>query len=66
MTTVEITPQYQVPNVSGGRLQPLILEEPAKPEGGLPRMDDRQALEAVSSILFTGGSSIVYLSKPNA
>ncbi|WP_228052232.1 IS5 family transposase [Nodosilinea sp. LEGE 07298] len=54
MTIAEINRRYQVPDALWEQLQPLIPEEPPKPQGGRPRMDDRQALEAIFYVLFTG------------
>ena len=52
--TPEIDPRYQVPDELWEHLQPLIPEEPPKPKGGRPRMDDRQALNAIFYVLCTG------------
>ena len=54
MTTAEIAPQYQVPDALWERLRPLIPKEPPKPKGGRPRMDDRQALNAIFYVMLTG------------
>jgi transposase len=37
--------------------EPLLPEEPPKPKGGRPRVDDRAALTGILFVLKTGASS---------
>lgn len=48
------TPEVSSPRRTLATIAALVPEEPAKPKGGRPRMDDRQALEAIFYVLFTG------------
>jgi putative transposase len=50
----DIDPRYQVPDELWEHLHPHIPEEPPKPKGGRPRMDDHQALNAIFYVLCTG------------
>ena len=54
MTTAEIAPRYGVPDELWESLQPLVPERPPNPKGGHPPMNDRQALEAIFYVLYTG------------
>lgn len=54
MAFTEIDPQFLLPDEVWERLKSAIPEEPAKPKGGRPRMDDRRALNAIFYVLRTG------------
>jgi len=45
---------FSIPDELWEKIQPLLPEEPPKPKGGRPRMDDRQAMTAIFYVLRTG------------
>lgn len=54
MSSLEVNAKYQIPDELWERLQPLLPPVMPKPKGGRPRMDDRQALDAIFYVLCTG------------
>jgi transposase len=54
MTFTEIDPKYLLPDEVWERVKSAILPQSPKPKGGRPRMDDRQALNAIFYLLKTG------------
>ena len=53
-TEFDIDPEFLPPEELWRAFEPLIPEEPPKPKGGRPRMDDRQAFFAIFYVLRTG------------
>lgn len=45
---------WRTPDALGPHFQKVLPTPPPKPKGGRPRMDDRQALDAIFSVLRTG------------
>jgi transposase len=54
MSDAQVTNKHQIPDALWEKLRLLLLPVLPKPKGGCPRMDDRQALEAIFFILSTG------------
>jgi transposase len=54
MSFTEIDPQYLLPDEVWERVKSAIPAPPPKLKGGRPRMDDRQALNAIFYLLRTG------------
>jgi len=54
MDFTEIHPSYRISDEVWQRISSAIPEEPPKPKGGRPRMDNRQALDAICYVLRTG------------
>jgi putative transposase len=54
MSSSQVNAKYRIPDELWERLQPLLPSAVAKPKGGRPRMDDRQALDAIFYVLCTG------------
>lgn len=54
MSFTEIHPDFCLPDEVWQRVHSAIPPEPAKPKGGRPRMDNRQALNAIFYVLRTG------------
>jgi transposase len=54
MTFTEIDPKYLLPDEVWERVKSAIPPQPPKPKGGRPRMDDRQAMNAIFYLLKTG------------
>jgi transposase len=54
MSEAQVTNHYQIPDQLWEKLKPLLPPVLPQPKGGRPRMDDRQALEAIFFILSTG------------
>lgn len=54
MSSSQVNAKYRIPDELWERLQPLLPQAMPKPKGGRPRMDDRQALEAIFYVLCTG------------
>jgi transposase len=54
MSFTEINPQYLLPDEVWERIKFAIPTPPPKPKGGRPRMDDRQAMNAIFYLLRTG------------
>lgn len=54
MGFTEIHPDFRLPEEVWQRVQSAISPKPAKPKGGRPRMDNRQALAAIFYVLRTG------------
>ena len=47
MSSSQVNAKYRIPDELWERLQPLLPPAMPKPKGGRPRLDDRQALEAI-------------------
>ncbi len=54
MNCTEIAPNFRLSDEVWERVKRAIPPEPAKPKGGRPRMEDRQALDAMFYVLRTG------------
>lgn len=54
MFFTEIDPRFLLPDEVWERVHPVIPAERPKPRGGRPRMDNRQALNAIFYVLRTG------------
>jgi transposase len=54
MSFTEIDPDYLLPDKVWERVKSAIPPQPPKPKGGRPRMDDRQAMNAIFYLLKTG------------
>jgi len=54
MNFTEIAPDFRLPDEVWERVKTTIPVEPPKPKGGRPRMDNRQALNAIFDLLRTG------------
>lgn len=54
MSFTEIDPAFLLPDEVWERLKTAIPPDPPKPKGGRPRMDNRQALNAMFYVLRTG------------
>lgn len=54
MSFTDIHPDFRLPDEVWQQVQRAILPEPPKPKGGRPRMDNRQALDAIFYVLRTG------------
>ena len=50
----EIAPEFRLPDEVWERLSFVLPPTAPKPKGGRPRMDDRQALDAIIDVLKTG------------
>jgi len=54
MSFTEIAPQYLLPDEVWECIKSAIPPSPPKPKGGRPRMDNRQAMNAIFYLLRTG------------
>lgn len=54
MSSSQVNAKYRIPDELWERLQPLLPPAMPKPKGGRPRIDDRQALDAIFYVLCTG------------
>lgn len=54
MSITEIDPDFRLSDEVWQQVQRAIQPEPPKPKGGRPRMDNRQALDAIFYVLRTG------------
>ncbi|MBW4419324.1 MAG: transposase [Myxacorys californica WJT36-NPBG1] len=54
MSCTEIDPQFLLPDEVWERAKHVIPAERPKPKGGRPRMENRQALNAIFYLLRTG------------
>jgi transposase len=55
MTRPSTDDAWRLPDAFWERIKPLLPPERPKPWGGRPRMANRQAMEAIWSVLRTGG-----------
>lgn len=50
----DVNESYRIPDALWSEIEPLLPPEKPKPKGGRPRMDNRQAMDAIFYILRTG------------
>ena len=50
----DVNESYKIPDALWAEIEPLLPPEKPKPKGGRPRMDNRQAMDAIFYLLRTG------------
>ena len=50
----DVNESYKIPDALWAEIEPILPPEKPKPKGGRPRMDNRQAMDAIFYLLRTG------------